>query len=243
MIQQIKSRQNDKIKEVCKLENPAYCRQISKFKVDGFHLFELAKESGQLLEVYTLEEVKDLDALISQYIVTKEVMEKISSSKTPQGIVAVCKAKPSQPITNNKVLYLDDVSDPGNVGTIFRTALALGYNDIILSEKCCSPFSSKAIQSSQGAIFKLNIVRNVDLKELKKQSYKIIATELKGSIKLEEANPSKKHVLVLGNEAHGVSNSILEIADERVKIDINDIESLNVAVAGAIAMYAFSIKR
>ena len=179
MIQQIKSRQNDKIKEVCKLENPAYCRQISKFKVDRFHLFELAKESGQLLEVYTLEEVKDLDVSIPQYIVTKEVMEKISSSKTPQGVVAVCKAKPSQPIKNNKVLYLDDVSDPGNVGTIFRTALAFGYNDIILSEKCCSALSSKVIQSSQGAIFKLNIVRNIDLKELKKHPDQMFIIMLK----------------------------------------------------------------
>lgn len=240
MIKEIKSRQNDKIKEVCKLENTAYCKQIGKFKVDGFHHFELAKESGQILEVFSLKPIDNLN--VPQYVVTKEIMDKISSSKTPQGVVAICKIKDEKPISSDKVLYLDDVSDPGNIGTIFRTALAFGYTDIILSEKACSPFSSKVIQSSQGSIFKLNIVKNIKLEELKKQGYKIIATELKGSVSLEKSNPTKKHILVLGNEAHGVSKSILEIADERVKIDIKDIESLNVAIAGAIVMYAYSIK-
>ena len=242
MIQEIKSRQNQKIKDLQKYEIPAYCKENGRFKVEGFHLFELAKNSGQLLEIFTLKPIENIDKNIKQFVVTKEIMEKISSSKTPQGIVAICSIKPVSKITGKKVLYLDGVSDPGNVGTILRTALAFGYKDVVLSEGSCSPFSSKVIQASQGAIFDLNIVQKYELEKLKNDNYLIIATELKSSVYIDELDAVGKHVLVLGNEAHGVSERVLDLADKRVKIKIDGIESLNVAIAGAIAMYALSIK-
>ena len=134
-------------------------------------------------------------------------------------------------------MLLDNVSDPGNLGTILRTALAFGYNDVILKEGC-SIYNEKVLQSTQGAIFNLNIISKFDKKIL--DGYKLIATEIKGSIDLSEIKKPGKHVLVLGNEGHGVSKEILELADQRVRIDIKNIESLNVAVAGAIAMYELS---
>ena len=237
MIKEIKSRQNDLIKEVAKLANASYRKETDKFKVDGFHMFEMAKSSNELLEVFTLEEVKGLDKNIPQYIVSKEIMEKISSSKTPQGIVSICKMKSPKEISSNKVLYLDDVSDPGNLGTILRTALAFGYTDVILSKNCCSVYNEKSLQSSQGAILNLNIVNEVSLADLKKKGYQILATEIKGSVSLEEIKKPEIFVLVLGNEAHGVSKEVLDLADKRIRIDINNIESLNVAIAGAIAMH------
>ena len=94
------------------------------------------------------------------------------------------------------------------------------------------------MQASQGAIFKINIVSDKNLFDLKKEKYQIIATEIKGSISLEKVQKKDKFVLVLGNEAHGVSKETLELADYRVRIDIKNIESLNVAIAGAIAMYS-----
>ena len=200
-------------------------------------MFEMAKSSNQLEAVFLLKEIKDLDKNIPQYIVNEEIMEKISVAKSPQGIVSICKIKEEKEITSNKVLYLDDVSDPGNLGTILRTALAFGFSDVILSKNCCSIYNEKVLQASQGAIFILNIVQDYSLTKLKEKGYKIYATEIKGSVSLKNIKKESKIVLVLGNEAHGVSKDVLDQADLRIRIDIENIESLNVAIAGAIAMY------
>ena len=237
MIKEIKSRQNEQIKNVVKLSNPSFRKEAKKFKVDGFHMFEMARDSKMLLEVYTLKEIKGLDAKINQFIVSEEIMEKISSSKSPQGIVSICKLIEEKDISSNKILYLDDVSDPGNLGTILRTAIAFGFNDVILSKNCCSLYNEKVLQSSQGAIFKLNIVSDKKITDLKKNGYQILATEIKGSISLDNIQKPEKFVLVLGNEAQGVSHKTLDLADKRIRIDIDNIESLNVAIAAAIAMY------
>ena len=238
MIQTISSKQNNLIKEVVKLSNSSFRKEKGMYKVDGFHMFEMANESDDLLYVFTTKKVDNLDDKIPQYIVTEDILKKMSSSITPQGIVSVCKIKAEKPIKSERVLYLDGVSDPGNLGTLLRTALAFGYNDVILSENCCSIYNEKALQASQGAIFKLNIVYGENLLKLKEKGYKILATEIKGSKSLEKVQKPDKFVLVLGNEAHGVSEPVLNLADERIKIDIENIESLNVAIAGAIAMYA-----
>ena len=232
MISKIESRQNQKIKD---LMNPKFLKENKFFKIEGFHAFEMAKESGALISVFVTKEIKDLDA--HQYLVSDSLMESISSSKSPQGIISVCKELQPKPVNSEKVLLLDNVSDPGNLGTLLRTALAFGYNDVILRSGC-SQYNEKVLQSTQGAIFKLNIVNDLDVKTL--IGYEILATEIKGSVDLSTISGIKKHILVLGNEAHGVSKEILELADKRIRIDIKNIESLNVAVAGAIAMYQLS---
>ena len=239
MIKEIRSRQNELVKEVAKLSDAKARKQQKLFKVEGFHMLEMAKEAKLIHSVFTLKEIKDLESKIPQYLVSEEVLEKLSSTKTPQGVVCVCHLLNEKPIKSDKVLYLDDVSDPGNLGTILRTALAFGYDDVILSKNCCSIYNEKTLQASQGAIFKLNIVTDLDLSKLKADGYQILATEIKGSISLEEVSKPEKLVLVLGNEAHGVSESILKLADKRIRIDIKNIDSLNVAIAGAIAMFKF----
>lgn len=238
MIKEIKSRQNELIKEVAKLDNPTYRKEVGLFKVEGFHMLEMAVEAKVVKQVFSLKKIDNLDEIVPQYIVSKEVLEKISSTKSPQGVVAVCKLLPQNKIKSNKVLYLDGVSDPGNLGTILRTALAFDFRDVVLSKNCCSIYNEKTLQASQGAIFNLNIVSDKNLADLKKEKYQIIATEIKGSISLEKVQKKDTFVLVLGNEAHGVSKETLELADYRVRIDIENIESLNVAIAGAIAMYS-----
>ena len=238
MIKEIKSRQNELIKEVAKLDNPTYRKEVGLFKVEGFHMLEMAVEAKVVKQVFSLEKIDNLDESIPQYIVSREVLEKISSTKSPQGVVTVCKLLSQNKIKSNKVLYLDGVSDPGNLGTILRTALAFEFNDVILSKNCCSFYNEKCLQASQGAIFILNIVSGKNLADLKKENYQIIATEIKGSVSLEKVKKNDKLVLVLGNESHGVSKEVLELADQRVRIDIENIESLNVAIAGAIAMFS-----
>ena len=239
MIYYISSKQNQKIKDAQLLfkESERSAKQL--FLIEGFHLLEMALKDNLVVSIFSLKEIKDIDENIPQYIVNEDILAKISSQKNPQGVVAIVKMKKEKEITSKKVLYLDDVSDPGNMGTILRTALAFGYLDVIVSKNSVSIYNSKVIQASQGAIFKLNIVKKDSsiLKDLRSNDYQIVSTEIKGSISLKEVKHIDKFVLVLGNEAHGVSEEVLNLSDLRVRIDINDIESLNVAIAGAIAMY------
>lgn len=234
----ITSKQNEKIKEIVKLSKQSEKEASQQFIVEGYHLLEMALEAKVVLKVLTLKEIKDLPNSIPQYIVTPEIMDKISSLKSPQGVLAVCSMKKEQSLSNDRILYLDDISDPGNMGTLLRTALAFGYKDIIVSHNSTSIYNEKVVQSSQGAIFKLNIIKGdaSTLKNLK--DYEILSTEIKGSLSLKEVKHQKKIVLVLGNESRGVSKEILNISHQRIRIDIKDIESLNVAIAGAIAMYS-----
>lgn len=237
MIFKIESRQNDKIKEVVKLSNAKYAKEKRLFKIEGFHALEMALKNDAVKCIYTTKEIKGINKEIPQYVISYEIMETISTAKSPQGVIAICKYIETKVISSNKVLCLDNVSDPGNLGTLLRTALAFGYRDVILLGGC-SQYNEKVLQSTQGAIFDLNILNDYDLDLL--YDYEILATEIKGSVELSTVKPAQKHILVLGNEAHGVSEEILKIADRRIRIDIENIESLNVAIAGAIAMYSFT---
>lgn len=240
MIEKITSKQNSKVKYCLKLHQQSFRQEEQKFLIEGEHLLEMALEANAVTEVYTLKERKNLSSSINQFIVNEEILRKIAFSMNPQGVVAICKMNSPKSIQSNRVLLLDGVSDPGNLGTIFRTALAFGYTDILLSKGSCSPYNEKAIQASQGAIFSLNIVENFDIRKIKENGYQIISTEIQGSKELSSFKPNPKHVLVLGNESRGVSQELLDISHERIRINIDKIESLNVAIAGAIVMYHFS---
>ena len=235
MIYKIESRQNQKIKDLIKLSQQKFSKEKKLFKIEGFHALEMAQSSDVLVCVFTTKEIQNLS--VDQYIVSKDIMESISVSKSPQGVICVCKYIEQKPISSEKVLLLDNVSDPGNLGTLLRTALAFGYKDVVLKGGC-SQYNEKVLQSTQGAIFSLNIINDIDFGKV--GDYQIIATEIKGSVDISTLSNVKKHILVLGNEAHGVSEEVLKIANKRVRINIENIESLNVAIAGAIAMYQLS---
>jgi RNA methyltransferase, TrmH family len=240
MIEYISSRQNSKIKEVTKLFQMSEKKAQGKFIIEGYHLLEMALSANVVNVVFSLKEEKNVPSSIPQYIITPEILEKISLTKSSQGVVAICLMKEEKEITSNNVLYLDDVSDPGNMGTLLRTALAFGYKDVLVSSNSCSIYNEKVIQASQGAIFSLN-VKTCDMEGLKKlKDYQILATEIKGSIDIRDIKEVSKHILVLGNEARGVRKEILQLASQRIRIDIEDMESLNVAIAGGIAMYSLS---
>lgn len=240
MIINISSKQNTKIKEIGKLiSDNSYRKERNEFVIEGFHLLEMALEDKLVKAIFSLEPIKNIDEKITNYIVSEDILKKISTQKNPQGVVAICSMRKEKEISHNNVLYLDGVSDPGNLGTLLRTALAFSFKDVILSKGSVSLYNEKTISSSQGAIFRLNIISGDEqnLINLKEKGYKILATEIKGSVELKNIKKSDKQVLILGNEAHGVNEKILNLADERIRIDINEIESLNVAICGAIMMH------
>lgn len=240
MIINISSKQNTKIKEIGKLiSDNSYRKERKEFVIEGFHLLEMALEDKLVKAIFSLEPIKNIDEKITNYIVSEDILKKISTQKNPQGVVAICSMRKEKEISHNNVLYLDGVSDPGNLGTLLRTALAFSFKDVILSKGSVSLYNEKTISSSQGAIFRLNIISGDEqnLIDLKEKGYKILATEIKGSVELKNIKKSDKQVLILGNEAHGVNEKNLNLADERIRIDINEIESLNVAICGAIMMH------
>lgn len=233
--ERITSKDNPKVKF-------AYEQKEAKgeyFLSEGYHLAEMAVLSGLAIQVFSLEAYP---AEIDNYLVNEAIIKKLASSKKPEGIVTLSKKPTPRAIEGNRVLFLDEVSDPGNLGTLLRTALAFGYHDVILF-KGASPYKAKAVAASQGAIYSLNIIETEDLSlldALKKRGYRLIGTDLKSSIPLRSVQKAEKIVLILGNEARGVSKEVLEKADQNIRIEMDDIDSLNVAIAGAIAMYELS---
>lgn len=236
----ITSKTNNKIKELAKYDNPSFRRSKKCFLAEGYHLLEMALEKGVVKEIYSLKEIENIPNNVDTYIVTPEILEKISKYKSNQGIVFLCSMNEEREAIGDNILYLDGISDPGNMGTLLRTALAFGYNDVILSNICVSIYNEKVIQASQGAIFKLNILvdDNKDnlFDELNKR-YPTIASVVDSKDDISLVKGIGKNLLILGNEAHGIRESIKAKAHYRVSISIKNIESLNVAIAGAIFMY------
>lgn len=236
MLERISSRQNAKIKAAALLKDG----KGPSFLVEGFHLVEMALESGAAETIFVMN--KPLKTAIPQYLVTKEIIEKLASTRSPEGVIAICKKREPLPFREPYILALERISDPGNLGTCLRTALAFGFKDVLLHPLGASPYNAKALLASQGAIFKLNIAFAADfpssLSALKEDGYPLIATSLKGN-PLEKAALPAKGVLVLGNEARGVSNETIARSDMALRISIEGIDSLNVGVACGILMHAF----
>lgn len=238
MIYKIESDENKIVKYVNKLKNPKYIKEEKKFIIEGFHLLEMANLED-IDFVLTLEKL-DLDSSINQYIVNEKIMKKLSINKSFSKVIAVCRIRNNQKIEGDLILYLDNLQDPGNIGTILRTALAFNIKTII-STSLVTFYNQKTIQSSQGAIFHLNLLKGDDkiLFGLK-NDYKLIATSLnENTIDLREYNWPNKVVLIVGNEGNGVSKEILNMADSTIKIPIENIDSLNVGIATAILIYNF----
>lgn len=239
MIKTITSNTNEFIKYLNKLKDTSFSKKENKALIEGEHLVNEAKD--YLLAILTLKEVKGLE--IDQYIVTEEILKKLSSGKSFSKIIGLISLKKEEPIKSNVLIYLNRVQDPGNVGTIFRTSLAFSYFDILIDEGSSYKYNPKVIQASQGSIFKLNIINSdySHLISLKKEGYKIIVTALNNnSIYLKDfkLKDNEKYVIVFGNEGQGVSKEIIDIADHVLKIDINNIDSLNVAIASGIILYS-----
>lgn len=237
MIKIISARTNQVIKDACSLKNSKERKARSLFLSEGKKNFEMALEAGLVTAVFTLSEIKGLNAKITQYIVTPEIIEKLSSYKNPEPLIFIARSKEETiPEIHNKLLYLENIADPGNMGTIIRTALALNYDAIFLSDNCVDVYNEKVVAASKGAIFKMPIIKDNPF-EMFKEFKLIVSCLTDDAIEIKQCQKVEKFILALGNEARGVSQELLNKADIRVKIPMKDIDSLNVAVAAGILMY------
>ena len=235
-MKKITSVTNQYIKSLYELKKNHEKKNQGLFLVDGIDFIEMANKENLLVCVLLLNEDKRFDN-VEQIIVTEQILNKLSTNKTSQNMIGVCKYKvPSEIKVNNKLLYLDGVQDPGNVGTLIRTALAFNYDGVILSEDSASLYNDKVISSTKGAIFKMNIYQGVSLNKLKDDGFDIISTSLEKAVNYKEYTKKENFVLVLGNEGQGVKKENLLLSDVIVKIPMDNIDSLNVAIAGGILM-------
>ena len=226
----INSVQNDKIKNYAKLNEKKYRDETNLFIVEGLHLVEEAKNYGIVKEVLTT------NPNIDGTLVSEEVMKKITNQKSVVEVCAICKRLENKNITD-KILILDNIQDPGNIGTLIRTAVSFNFNTIVM-ENCADIYSSKVLRATQGAIFKLNIINaKIDTFISSLDGYKIYGTSLKNGVGLKTIEKAQKLAIILGNEGNGVRSELLDMTEKNIFIEITNMESLNVGVAGGIIMY------
>ena len=227
---------NDKIKEIKKLQTKKYRDLTNSFLVEGEHLVDEAYKTGLLEKVIVLDNFQcKMDVPIIN--VNLKVMKYLSELDTPSKIIGICNKK-NGIICGNKIVALDNVQDPGNLGTIIRSCVAFNIDTLILSKECVDLYNSKVIRASQGMLFNLNVVID-DLDVLKRlDGYEIFATKVNGGENLKTLKKPDKYVIVMGNEGNGVSKKVLDICSRYLYIDMNNkCESLNVGVATSIILY------
>jgi len=238
MIKTITSKDNSRIKYAASLSNSKYRKENHQFLAEGIKSLELAIRANLVGEVFTTEPLS-IDNSISQYIVDMDLIRKISNSINPEGIVFICN-EPTYQLSKDakKIIYLDHIQDPGNMGTIIRTALAFNYDAVIVSDGSVSFYNEKVISSTKGSIFLIPVLSG-NLKDYVGQ-YDIIVSSLdEDSVNFKKCKLDKPFVLVIGNEAHGVSEDTLKLATNKVKIPVDNIDSLNASIAAGILMENF----
>lgn len=212
------------------------------FILEGEKLLNEALESQFEIELLVATEAKAASLGLEDYIIADErSLQKLSQLKTSPGVLALAKMKDlSIPEHADLFLLLDEVKDPGNFGTIIRSAEAFGVSAIICSEQTVDQYNPKVVQASMGSIFRVPM-RYEPLKEfLQKQStLKRYALDLNG-VSIYQKAPQKPALLLMGSESHGVSEDLLAYVDESLTIPMQGrVESLNVSVATALALAAF----
>lgn len=260
MTEIITSPQNQFIKLAVSLKQKKYRDDLSLFIVEGVRLVEEAAQSSWLVEtcIYTTEVLQldrvqqiiaDLKSKNCRMIQVPGILfAKITDTKAPQGIMVIAQKYTYQLsevlITGMKPFFvvLDELQDPGNVGTIIRTAAAAGVTGVILTKGCTDVFASKVVRASMGSIFHVPIFEGVTNSDVisffAKHKIDILATSLESSNVYFKADCNKSLAIVFGNEANGVSPQLLEHAQDKLHIPLlGRVESLNVAASAAIILY------
>lgn len=252
-MKQISSVNNKLVKELSKLKQKKYRETTGLYLIEGFHLFEEAVKSHQKYQyILGTDEALDkaseyLDLDRNVYLINKAIARHLSSTKNTQAIFMVLKINQPKNFTLNygKWVLLDNLADPGNVGTIIRTADAAGFNGVILSPESADLYNPKTQRAMQGSQFHLDLVikdLTEAITELKSYDIPVYASMLdKNAKKLGDFDKVAQLGLIIGNEAHGVSDFLANLSDERLYIPIKgQAESLNAAVASGIMIYHFS---
>ena len=251
----ISSKDNEIIKNIRKLKEKKYRDIENSYIIEGIKLIkEAIDEKANIKQIVMCEEFSDdgvdKDTLFelarhNLINVTKNVFNLITDVKTPQGIIAVVEKKQNKDANYKEdiIIALDDIQDPGNLGTILRTVDSANLKQVIVSKNTVDVYNPKVVRSTMGAIFRINIVEADDLKEelekAKSHNYKVMVTSLNAKKNIYDADFNKK-VIVIGNEANGVSKEIQDMADEKVIIPmLGKTESLNASVATSIMVYEY----
>ncbi len=246
--QEITSLGNPKIKFLEKLNLKKHRQKNNQFIVENLVIILDGLKSGYIFDSLFItqdfvkkhkEEIKYLEKIAFDkgfYLITPKINKYYSKLDLPSGITAVYKIKESQ-LNNSSIIYLNSINDPGNMGTIMRTALAFGFFNLVLDKNCVDIYNHKVINAAKDAIFKLNIYQDEKGDWFKKNKLPIYVTTSHKGENLSQIKPADKFCLVLGNESHGVDEEILKKANKSIKIEIENIESINVALATAILLY------
>jgi TrmH family RNA methyltransferase len=254
----IQSSQNSTIKDIKALQQKKYRDGQELYFVEGIRFVNDAIENGQSISKAVisdkLESLNGGSELISTlsgvcsdiYKVPDKLFKEISDTQSPQGVLVVLKKQSEdfrKAVQNGKsIVILDSLQDPGNVGTIIRTADAAGVSAVLMTKGCVDLYSPKVLRSTMGSIFHLPIIENLDITEtisnLKDNGYKVIASHLKGQNNYYDEDLTCKSAIIVGNEANGISDETAEMSDRLVRIPMpGKAESLNASIAASIMIY------
>ena len=238
----IKSKENPTYKLLNKLRSKKYRDKENSYIIESKKLVDEAISSSADIDFIFLREDVSYNKDIKTQTFEKNLFEKLTLLKNSDGIAAKLFKNKEKPVKSDKILLLDNLNDPGNLGTIIRSAEAFGFTDIILYGNCCDIYNEKTLRASMGSIFRINITsKNLDqIKELKK-TYKILSADMAGSDIKSYNDYEEKIILAIGNEANGLSQEIRDLTDIFLKISMKGlIESLNAAIAASIMMNMLS---
>lgn len=236
----ITSLNNEHVKEINKLKEKKYRDLTGSFLIEGEHLVYEAIKGNLVKELIILDGEDFYSDSVPITFVSREVMKKLSSMESYPNVIGVCYKKKEKDINGN-VLILDDIQDPGNLGTIIRSAVAFNIDTIVLSPMTVDLYNAKVIRSTQGMLFHINIiVRDLEviINKLKEDNYRIYGTKVDGGCDVRNIENISKYALIIGNEGRGMSGEVSRLCDEHLYIKMNDmVESLNAAVATSILLY------
>jgi TrmH family RNA methyltransferase len=238
----IKSDTNSKYKYIKKLSNKKYRKKFNSFIIESKKIVEEASDPDitdnvDIDFVFVNEDNSDFETKFEKIVFSNELFAKLTKMQNPEGVSAVVKNLSSREISSKKVLLLDHIQDPGNLGTMIRSAEAFGFNDIILFNDCVDIYNEKTLRASMGSVFRVNFLflEKEDVVDLKKD-YNIIAADM-GGLGYNQIKNYDKFILCIGNEAKGISDFIKNLSDQVVSIPMQGkIESLNAAIAASILM-------
>lgn len=257
-MQTITSKDNENIKHIRKLKDKKYRDEYKEYVIEGIKLVKEAIEENVVIKTIVVcdgcDKSKDFDSKLLYEMakraciaVPESVFNTLTDVVNPQGILAIVgySEEESKKIDYKQdiIVILDNIQDPGNLGTILRTIDSAGLNQLIVTKGTVDCYMNKVVRSTMGAIFRVNVIEVDDLektiKEIKSHKFKVVGTDLNTEKSIYDIE-YKKTAIIIGNEAGGIEENILLLADEKVKIPmIGKTESLNASVATGIVVYEY----
>ena len=256
-MQVITSKDNELIKHIKKLKDKKERDLSNEYIIEGIKLIQEAiQENAKIKQIIICDDCEKTESIPKDLMyeiakqeciyVTNKVFDSITEVMNPQGILAIIEKQSKEIQIDDKqdiILALDDIQDPGNLGTILRTADSIGLTQILVSKGTADSYNPKVVRSTMGAIFRVKIIECEDLvktlKEIKKHKFEIVVSSLQTDNSIYDINYHKK-VIVIGNEANGVKKEIQDLADKKIKIPmLGKTESLNASVATGIILYEY----